>query len=185
MGDMNIDLLQIDNHEKTSDYLDDILRYGFMPYITNPTRVTDHSATLIDHIYGNRWNRNITSGVLIADVANHWGIFSVIKHPTLTTGNFKKQKYRFFSERNYMIFSDIIKNSGVYQVDDVNTYYERLMKCIDRAFNKAFPIITKRIACKFVKRYPWMTRGLVVSSNRRSELLLEKLNGPLPTKVTT
>ena len=174
--------------KKLSDYLDNILTYGFMPYITKPTRVTDHSATLIDHIYGNRWNRNISSGIVIAYIADYWGIFSVIKHPTLKTENFKKQRCRSFSERNYMMFNDIVKStdfSGVYQADDVDTSYERLMKCIDRAFNKAFPIITKNIPRKFVKRSPWMTRGLIVSSNRRSELLLEKLNRPSPVNINT
>jgi hypothetical protein len=85
-----------------------------------------------------------------------------------------------------MIFSDLVKNtdfSGVYQADDVNTAYERLMKCIDRAFNNAFPIITKQIPRKFAKRSPWMTRGLVVSSNRKSDLLIEKLKFPSPVNI--
>ena len=48
MGDMNIDLLQCQSHIKTNDYLDNLFSNGFD---TKPTRITSHSATLIDHIY--------------------------------------------------------------------------------------------------------------------------------------
>ena len=51
MGDMNIDLLQCQSHIKTNDYLDNLFSNGFVPEITKPTRITSHSATLIDHIY--------------------------------------------------------------------------------------------------------------------------------------
>ena len=54
MGDMNIDLLQCQSHMKTNDYLDNLFSNGFIPEITKPTRITSHSATLIDHIYTNK-----------------------------------------------------------------------------------------------------------------------------------
>ena len=50
MGDMNIDLLKFETHTKTDDYLDNLFTHGFIPLITKPTRVTTHSATLIDHM---------------------------------------------------------------------------------------------------------------------------------------
>ena len=49
MGDVNIDLLQ-PNNCKHEAYLNLCLEYNFVPCITLPTRITDHSATLIDHI---------------------------------------------------------------------------------------------------------------------------------------
>ena len=47
MGDMNLDLLKIQKHSKSNEYLDHIFASGFLPVITRPTRVTCHSATLI------------------------------------------------------------------------------------------------------------------------------------------
>ncbi len=51
MGDYNINLLNFGTHTKTNEFIDDVISQGFLPYILKPTRVTDTSATLIDHIY--------------------------------------------------------------------------------------------------------------------------------------
>ena len=50
MRDFNMDLLKFRTHEKTNDLLELMIVKGYLPLITKPTRVTDHSATLIDHI---------------------------------------------------------------------------------------------------------------------------------------
>ena len=51
MGDFNIDLLKANIHAKTKEFVNDVISQGFLPKITRPTRITPHSATLIDHIY--------------------------------------------------------------------------------------------------------------------------------------
>ena len=53
LGDININFLNYNRDNKTSDYLDMLLDLGYMPLITKATRITDHTATLIDHIYTN------------------------------------------------------------------------------------------------------------------------------------
>ena len=50
-GDVNIDLVKYNSHNPTSNYLDNLLMYNYVPTIVMPTRITDKSATLIDHIY--------------------------------------------------------------------------------------------------------------------------------------
>ena len=47
MGDFNIDLVKFGNHDKTSDYINNIFALGFMPMILKPTRISQTSATLI------------------------------------------------------------------------------------------------------------------------------------------
>ena len=77
MGDFNIDLLKFQSHEKTKYFIESMLTTGYLPVITKPTRVTDHSATLIDHIYSNSKSLNYKSGIVITDVADHFGTFYV------------------------------------------------------------------------------------------------------------
>jgi len=48
-GDTNFNLLNV-NSSDVRNYSDVLLSHNFMPTITLPTRITDHSATLIDHI---------------------------------------------------------------------------------------------------------------------------------------
>ena len=49
LGDININLLN-ENNEKVNNYLDNLFEKNFIPCISLPTRITDHSATIIDHI---------------------------------------------------------------------------------------------------------------------------------------
>ena len=50
MVDFNIDLLKVNLLAKTNEFVNDIISQGFLPKITGPTRITPHSASLIDHI---------------------------------------------------------------------------------------------------------------------------------------
>ena len=49
-GDINIDTLKYDKDKNISDYVTNFIEANFIPCITLPTRFTDVSATLIDHI---------------------------------------------------------------------------------------------------------------------------------------
>ena len=51
MGDFNIDLLKFESHSATDGFLNTLGSNFFQPYILQPTRITDHSATLIDNIF--------------------------------------------------------------------------------------------------------------------------------------
>ncbi len=105
-GDVNIDLLRFPDNVKTNDYLEDILSHGFIPLITKPTRVTPYSATLIDHIYVNKQEIDATSGIVISDVADHFGIFSILKAPNKKiTNNTSEQKFRSYSLENTNTFN--------------------------------------------------------------------------------
>ena len=54
LGDMNIDFLKYNYHTQTEEYLDMLHSHNISPIITKPTRITDYTATLIDHIYTNK-----------------------------------------------------------------------------------------------------------------------------------
>ena len=53
MGDVNIDFLKFCDNIQTEEYLDMIYLNNFLPLITKPTRITDHSKSLIHHMYTN------------------------------------------------------------------------------------------------------------------------------------
>ena len=50
LGDINIDLIE-ENDANVNCYLNNYFENNFIPLITLPTRITHHSATLIDHIF--------------------------------------------------------------------------------------------------------------------------------------
>ena len=80
MGDFIIYLLKVNIHAKTNEFVNDVISQGFLPKITRP-RITPHSATLIDHIYSNDnrpTSQNSISGIIITDVADHFGTFHIV-----------------------------------------------------------------------------------------------------------
>ena len=50
MGDFNLDLLKYETHADTQDLINTLGASFFEPHILQPTRITDHTATLIDNI---------------------------------------------------------------------------------------------------------------------------------------
>ena len=107
MGDINIDLLKFPHHSKTNEYLENIFSQGHIPLITKPTRVTDHSATLIDHIYANKLQITTTSGIVVTDVSDHFGIFTIIKSLSTKTSSLNEVNcFRSFKQENINIFKE-------------------------------------------------------------------------------
>ena len=52
-GDFNVNLLNIDADQLTADFYQTLISYSLIPTITKPTRITHHTATLIDDIFTN------------------------------------------------------------------------------------------------------------------------------------
>ena len=50
-----------------------------LPYILHPTRVTDHSSTLIDNIFSNNFEYERVSGNIITQIADHFPQFTHLK----------------------------------------------------------------------------------------------------------
>ena len=71
LGDFNINLLNCVNHPASEPFLNMMNSNYLLPYILQPTRVTDRSATLIDNIFANTFNSNARSGNLVTKISDH------------------------------------------------------------------------------------------------------------------
>lgn len=78
MGDFNLDLLKYDNCSKISNFLDMMYSNSLFPYITGPTRITDHSQTLIDNIFSSFLLDNVDSGNIVTTISDHLCQFLVL-----------------------------------------------------------------------------------------------------------
>src|SRR6267154_1983193 len=82
LGDFNLNLLNCFTHNDTSNFLDMINTYDFIPLTTLPTRLTETSSTLIDHIYYRpsyklrcNLSDNCLTGILTVDITDHLANF--------------------------------------------------------------------------------------------------------------
>ena len=79
MGDFNLDLFHYDSHHFTQEFLDSLFSHMLIPLITKPTRVTSHSATLIDNIFTNCFQQNTLNGLIPNDISDHFPVFAYFK----------------------------------------------------------------------------------------------------------
>lgn len=187
MGDFNIDLLKYNSHDKTNDYVDNLFTQGFLPLITKPTRVTSISATLIDHIYTNDICKTSTSGIILTDIADHFGIFYCVLGKPTHSANISTKK-RSFSDINVKSFKNHLTEINFTQILHItcpNEAYNNFITMYKEAFEKAFPLVTKIENSKYTKREPWMTTGLLTSSRNKSKLFQKKLKNPSLHNITT
>ncbi len=74
VGDVNINILS-KNHDPTQNFINTILSYNIIPYITLPTRLKENSVMLIGHILVQYDHSDtydiITTRNLINDISDH------------------------------------------------------------------------------------------------------------------
>jgi len=78
LGDFNIDLLKINSNSSVAYFNNFTNCYGIHCLINKPTRITDHSSTLLDHLYINESRITTHSVICIWDVSDHYPIFCII-----------------------------------------------------------------------------------------------------------
>ena len=78
MGDFNVDLLRSGQAGPSPDLLGEFMAEGFYPLISLPSRITDHSATLIDNIWTNNVQARVASGLVTVRLSDHLPVFSFI-----------------------------------------------------------------------------------------------------------
>ena len=94
MGDFNIDLIKYQHHVFTTESLDNMFSHFLLPLINRPTRITSHTASLIDNIITNNTTRESSSGILITDIPDHLPIYTVPFGQELSNNNNQAYKLR-------------------------------------------------------------------------------------------
>ena len=97
-GDFNIDLLKCDTINQHAEFLNTLRSLGFLPHILQTTRITEHSSTIIDNIYGNNFTQETFGGNILITFADHFSQFLSIKKKVL------KEKPKVVYKRDYSSF---------------------------------------------------------------------------------
>ena len=150
-GDFNYNLFNIKSHEETSVFYNIMTSKSFRTIITKPTRITDSSQTLIDHIWINDMSDNkIDAKIVICDITDHLPIFYV-KYGAEKRQGYSKITYRPLTENNIAKFKDKIHtldaalashttNPDHGAEDRAANYFNHL----GRIYNDCFPVKTKK-----------------------------------------
>lgn len=172
VGDMNINFLKYGSHAQTEEYLDMLYSNNFLPIITKPTRITDHTATLIDHIYTNVVHKIARSGILLTDLSDHLPIFCI--SDTIIDKEKTNCHYRDYSQFNEDVFLDEINSinwSNILNGNcDLNEKALNVVNLIRETVDKHAPI--KLASNKKMKRLrkPWITDGILKSIKKKQRM---------------
>ena len=112
-GDFNCNTLPgCDSSISTDAFKNILFSSHFYPLINNVTRVTRHSASLLDNIYCNipYIQTNTTPGILYCSISDHYGIFCVTDIPC-TNNELKTFTRRDISLRKISKFNRCLKVS--------------------------------------------------------------------------
>ena len=100
MGDFNINLLNYESHSDTNEFLNNIISHYLLPYTLHSTRVTDHSATVIDNIFSDNTDHDTYNGNILTNISDHFLQFPVINKTNI---DYKRCSY---SKRDFSNFNE-------------------------------------------------------------------------------
>lgn len=173
MGDYNIDMFRLNEHAPTQEFVDSLFSHMFYPLINRPTRITAHSATLIDNIFTNHLTQTLLSVILINDASDHLPVLAFILNETIPSQCCEKTVVRDFSENNIINFRTHLTHlnwSSLLVDTDPNESYKSLSIEFLKIYDQNFP--TKIIKTKKYNNYlaPWMTKALLISIRKKNKL---------------
>lgn len=170
MGDINCDVTALNACCYTKRLNDIKTNYHLNQLITEPTRVTESTSTLIDHIYISDVNKVVESGVIHTGISDHSMVYVTIGnnkvsksgHKTKFTRNYKHlDAHDFTSDLNNVDWTQITKCS------DVNDAAHMFQSLFINVCNNHAPIKKKRVR---KKKSPWLTDDIVSLIRERDKL---------------
>ena len=189
MGDFNVNFMNYQCHSKTGEFVDNIFSNMLYPRITRPTRITAHTATLIDNILSNNFDCRVLNGLFFSDISDHLPVFSITfenynnktKNETIT--------FRDRSPKNIEKFKESLANiswSTIEESSDPAYAYTTFLATYTSIYNKCFPKKTSKKNYKVYK--PWISKGLMKSIKRKNKLykqFLQSRNPVIESKYKT
>ena len=175
LEDFNKNLLY--NH-KDIEWENFITSLGLSQLVCDPTRVTDTSSTLIDHIYTN-FNKNVAHiNVCKMSISDHYAVFGNRKlkncvksnaHQTITYRSFKN-----FDESRFINDMHAVPWETIEYFSDINEIVEVWNKMFLEIVNKHAPLKLHRIKSKY--QPDWLTPQILDCIEERDKC---KLSGKI------
>ena len=179
-GDLNIDLLKINQRPIFSEFYDILTANSYLPKITLPTRFTETSGTLIDNFFCKLTNITIESvaGILTKKFSDHQPYFillnAIIEKPHMP----KYIQIRVQSEYAFNNFKKGVQSSNIYDSLDNNSFanpnnnYNILINKLTQEKEIHMPDKIVKFKKHKHKKTTWITTGIIKSIKYRDNLYL-------------
>ena len=174
LGDFNINLLNYDSHTATCDFVSLLLSQHYLPYIIHPTRVSDHSSTIIDNIFSNVCNLDTKSGNILTQIADHFPQFLIVRKTMSAnkTMAYYQHDYSKFDQESFLAdFKNLNFEYLNDNLSDVNSKFNRFLASLDDIVKKHAPL--KKLTKNELKlrNKPWINSRIRTMMQLRDKLL--------------
>ena len=184
-GDFNIDLLKINSKIHYNTFYNNLIAAGYLPRISLPTRVTNHSATLLDNIFSTEFGNN-DSGVIVNNISDHQIIYtySTLQERAASTSHKKQIEIETNNRQALELFITKLQNCNIVDklnVDDnadLNSNFECFMKHFMELKQQCLPKKKVRFNRKKHKGNAWLTAGILKSINSKNILYKKLMQTP-------
>jgi hypothetical protein len=120
----------------------------FIPIMTRPTRLTAHTATLIDNKFTNCLTQNITNGIIINDISDHLPIFASFNNEKLTQKHTRDYNDTNLNMYNFQSCLSQVDWSSIVPDHDPNEMFEIFVSEYSRLFVSAKQIYMLSQTCR-------------------------------------
>ena len=178
-GDFNIDLLKSDVCEYSNRFCEQLFTSSFFPLINKPTRITQHTATLIDNIFTNDLDQIESSinGLIYSDISDHLPIFHLASLSSNTDDFTEKGNDMYYkrivnkdSLASFLVSVKKISWESTYQTNDACESYNNFHNSLKVAIDKSFPLLKMKPRAIDYAKSPWMTGGILKSISKKNQL---------------
>ena len=172
-GDFNVNIMPHLKGGLSIQEFKNIFSSNFcFPSINKPTRVTNHSASIIDNIYCNVpiQGSDYHAGVLTVSISDHYGIFCINNNSKIHNNNTQIVK-RSFCDRNIANFRQCLMSESwdfVYLSSDLQSAFSRFQGVIDLHLDTNFK--KRTFMMNYKNRYPWITEALRTKIKNKNRL---------------
>ena len=193
VGDFNQDLIKHDDNLDCQNLIDNAHNHGFVQLVSRPTRITDHSTTLIDHVYTNNLDSAISCNIITLDLSDHLATHTKISLGTSTrasriaAANSTKNdsEMRIFNEANHENFKALINSETWHEISedmDAQTAYNKFEETYLKHYNNAYPLKCNRVRRKNerVNPKPWILPWLEDACARKQNAYHTFVKTPSP-----
>ena len=171
--DHNLDLLKGQIHLPTRQFINKMDELNLLPTITQPSRITCHSATLIDNIYiSQELHRDFESLLLLNYISDHLPLITMLHQTRLADKTLLKYESRCLMEdklnkvRDSLFQKDWVGLLNGTTNENFDIFSQIISDELEKgALKRIINVWTKR---KFIE--PWMTKGLEKASNTKLKL---------------
>ena len=194
VGDFNLDLIAHESNVDCQNLIDNAHNSGFVQLVSRPTRITESSATLIDHVYTNNMDSTLSCNIVTLDISDHLAVHTRITLGSSTAEsrrmsikrNIEKVEQRVFNEANDAKFRELINEEtweeALEDNLDAQSSYNKFNEIYTKHYNAAYPLRSEHVRRRNERQNPkpWILPWLEDACARKNDLYHNFVNNPSP-----